>query len=77
MPHMTGDVLAREMMRIRRDLPVILCSGYSHEISPEQLKEMEIQHFLAKPSTMREMAEIVRTALDRSKNNTIRPKSQD
>jgi len=67
MPYMTGATLAREMIKIRPDIPVILCSGHGHEISLEQLKEIGIRHFLPKPSTIREMAEIVRIALDQRK----------
>ena len=29
MPNMTGDKLAVELMKIRPDIPVILCSGYT------------------------------------------------
>jgi signal transduction histidine kinase len=32
MPEMTGDKLALELMKIRRDIPVILCTGYSNKI---------------------------------------------
>ena len=33
MPNMTGDSLAIELMKIRSDIPVILCTGYSKKIS--------------------------------------------
>ena len=32
MPHMTGEALACELRRIRPDIPIILCTGFSHTI---------------------------------------------
>ena len=28
MPHMPGDILAQEMMKIRPDIPIIICTGF-------------------------------------------------
>ena len=39
MPHMAGDKLARELIRIRSHIPIILCTGYSKRISEETLKD--------------------------------------
>ena len=64
MPNMTGDVLAEEMMRIRPDIPIILCTGFSERTSKEKAKEMGIQGFVMKPMVMREMANTIREVLD-------------
>jgi len=64
MPHMTGDVLARELTRIRPDLPVILCTGFSHSISEEKAKAFGIREYLMKPLMRQELARIVRNVLD-------------
>ncbi len=64
MPEMTGDKLARELMKIRPDIPIILCTGYSKRISEEKAKEMGIRAFLMKPIVMRDLAETVRKALE-------------
>jgi len=37
---MTGDRLVIELMEIRPDIPVILCTGYSKEISDESALEI-------------------------------------
>ena len=66
MPKMTGDKLARELMKIRPDIPVILCTGHSKLISEKQAKEMGIRAFLGKPILKRAMAETVRKVLDDS-----------
>jgi CheY-like chemotaxis protein len=66
MPHMTGADLAREMMLIRPDIPVILCTGFSERITEEKAREMGIRAFAMKPFNMRDIAETVRRVLDKS-----------
>ena len=63
MPHMTGDNLARELMKIRPDIPIILCTGHSRLISEEKAKEIGIRAFVMKPILKRAMAETVTKAL--------------
>ncbi len=64
MPHMTGDRLAREMMRLRPGLPVILCTGFSRTMSAERAAELGIGAFLMKPVVRRDLARTVREVLD-------------
>jgi len=64
MPHMPGDILAHKMMQIRPDIPIIICTGHSKRISPEKAEEMGIKGFLMKPPAMRDLADMVRKALD-------------
>jgi DNA-binding NtrC family response regulator len=63
MPKMTGDKLAESILRIRPDLPVILCTGFSEVIDADEAKVLGIREFVMKPFTVREMAEKVRKAL--------------
>jgi len=65
MPHMTGDTLARALMKIRPDIPVILCTGHSRRVSEEKAKDMGIRAFVMKPILVRAMAETVRSVLDK------------
>jgi CheY-like chemotaxis protein len=65
MPKMTGDELARELMGIRSNLPIILCTGFSGKISEEKAKAMCIRKLVMKPVVMSEMAKAVREALDK------------
>jgi signal transduction histidine kinase len=65
MPNMTGDELARELMVIRSDLPIIICTGFSGKISEEKAKAMGIRKLVMKPIVMSEMAKAVREALDK------------
>jgi len=65
MPHMTGDKLARELMKLRPDIPVILCTGHSELTSEEKAKDIGIRSFVMKPLVMRNLAETVRKVLDK------------
>ena len=64
MPNMPGDILARELMKIRPDIPVIISTGLSKRMSEEKAKEMGIKAFVMKPLSMRVLAETVRRVLD-------------
>ncbi|MGD0657908.1 MAG: PAS domain S-box protein [Syntrophorhabdales bacterium] len=64
MPDLAGITLAQEMMRMRPDVPVILCTGYSETVSPENARKTGIREFLMKPLVKRELAEAIRRALD-------------
>ena len=65
MPHMTGDKLALELMKIRPDIPIILCTGHSKLISKEKARRLGIRAFVIKPLLKRVMAETVRNVLDK------------
>jgi PAS domain S-box-containing protein len=64
MPQLTGVDLSREVMAIRPDVPVILCTGFSEIISPEKAKAMGIREFVLKPIITREIAVTIRKALE-------------
>jgi CheY-like chemotaxis protein/anti-sigma regulatory factor (Ser/Thr protein kinase) len=63
MPGMTGEALARELMNIRRELPVIICTGYSHIIDAQRAKQIGIKAFVMKPILINELAAAVKRAL--------------
>ena len=69
MPGMTGDKLAAEMMKLRPDIPVVLCTGYSSKISDKKAAEIGVQGFLYKPILMENLAKTVRRVLDMAKDN--------
>ena len=64
MPHITGDKFAIELKRIREDIPVILCTGYSNKISAEIALEIGIDAFTYKPFSKADLASTVREVLD-------------
>ena len=65
MPHMTGDTLAREIKKLRSDIPIILSTGFSEKLISEDLSEAGISHVLMKPIAFKDLAKTVRSALDR------------
>ena len=64
MPSMTGEKLAEKLLRLRPDIPIILCTGFSEAIHDEKAKSMGIRGFLMKPFSVREIAETIRRVLD-------------
>ncbi len=64
MPNMNGDKLASEMMAVRPDIPVILCTGYSKKVSDKTIAELGIKAFAYKPVVMADLAKTVRKVLD-------------
>ena len=64
MPKMTGERLAREIKKIRRDIPVILCTGFGANINAETLSEIGVDQVLMKPITLSRLADIVRKTMD-------------
>ena len=70
MPNMTGDKLAVEVMKIRSDIPVILCTGYSKKISDETATEIGIKAFIYKPVVKAELAKTVRKVLDEAQKKS-------
>ena len=64
MPNMTGDRLAAELMKIRPDIPTILCSGFSEKMSNEKADALGIKNFLMKPIVMKDLAKTIRKVLD-------------
>ena len=64
MPHLTGDRLTAEILKIRPGMPVILCTGYSDRISGEKAHLMGIREFIMKPVNIMDLAKAVRKVLD-------------
>jgi CheY-like chemotaxis protein len=68
MPHLTGLRLAEAMRRLRPDIPILLCTGHSTQISPESIEKSGVHKILLKPISRRVMAEAVNEALEGAKN---------
>jgi PAS domain S-box-containing protein len=63
MPNITGVELAKKLMNIRSDIPIILCTGFSETVTQEKAEAVGIREFLLKPLSARDLAETVRKAL--------------
>ena len=56
--------LAKELVRIRPDIPIILCTGFVEGIEDSTAKAVGIREFVRKPIISRALARIVRNILD-------------
>jgi signal transduction histidine kinase len=63
MPELPGSELGKEIMKIRRDIPIILCTGHSSIITPEKAKQLGFRGFLMKPLSIHNLANKARKAL--------------
>jgi CheY-like chemotaxis protein len=63
MPEIRGDQLMIEMKKIRPDIPVILCSGYSRQISEEKAAEIGVAAYIRKPFKKEILVKTIRTVL--------------
>lgn len=63
MPDMTGLAFAREILKIKPGVPIILCTGYSHIIDPELAKAAGIKEFVMKPIIRRKIAASIQRLL--------------
>ncbi len=64
MPGMTGDDLARQLLKIRPDLPIILCTGYTENMTEEKALALGIRAFTLKPLAMERLSVLIRQVLD-------------
>jgi len=64
MPHLAGDKLAEEILRIRPTIPVILCTGFSDLITKERIKSLGVRQILQKPLIRHEFALAIRKVLN-------------
>lgn len=66
MPQLTGLDLAKELLRLRPDVPLILCTGYGESLSMEQARAMGISQIILKPIIPAQLSESIRSVLDAS-----------
>jgi len=65
MPNMTGPDLAQEIKKIRPDIPIIMCTGFSEEISLDRLESTGLDEIVMKPVSTRKIAKAIRKVLDK------------
>ncbi len=66
MPQLTGYDLAQQLLKIRKDVPLILCTGYSDLVTVESAIAGGIKAFVIKPLNRLAIAETIRKVLDKS-----------
>ncbi len=71
MPRLTGLDMAARMLATRPDLPVIICTGFSVNVSEEKARELGIKQVLMKPLVIGEVARTIRAVLDDTMNSKL------
>jgi PAS domain S-box-containing protein len=66
MPEMTGDDLALKILSIKPDIPIILCTGFSHDVTPEKARALGVRELVMKPVVGTQLGQTVRRVLDES-----------
>lgn len=69
MPRMTGMELAQKIMEIRKDIPVILCTGFSDLINEESARLQGIREYVTKPLVAQTFSRTIRNILDQERNS--------
>jgi len=64
MPKMTGDKLVKEILNIRSDVPIIICTGFSEKMNGEKATAIGAAGYLEKPHEKLNLAKMVRKVLD-------------
>jgi len=67
MPDMTGDKLAKKILSIRPETPIVICTGFSERLNKEQAEIIGVKGFLMKPVAKSDMAQMIRNVLDEVK----------
>jgi len=71
MPFLTGAELAKRMLEVRPDLPIVLCTGYSDLLSEEKALELGVMDYITKPIMIKDLAGAIRKVLKQaSRANT-------
>ncbi|MBF0528550.1 MAG: PAS domain S-box protein, partial [Deltaproteobacteria bacterium] len=73
MPQMTGMELAKELLTVRPDIPIILCSGFSHQVSENNAVEIGIKKFIRKPLLVNTIAQAIREVLEQEDPQSFVP----
>ncbi len=69
MPNMTGIQLSQEIKKIKPTVPIIICTGFSDQITDEKCQALGLQGYVLKPVIVKELAGIIRKILDTSEGS--------
>ncbi len=64
MPNMNGDKLSKQLIKIRPDIPILICTGFGDIMSREQAASIGIKDFLLKPVKIKDFSQKIRQVLD-------------
>jgi DNA-binding NtrC family response regulator len=67
MPRLTGEALVGEIRRIRPQMPIILCTGFSHTMTAAPAPALDLNAVVMKPLAIRDFSRLIRQVLDQSR----------
>ena len=65
MPVLTGDKLSEEILRIKKDTPIIICTGYSESVTESKLKDLGVSKKLTKPFNLETLSQAIREVMNK------------
>ena len=68
MPQMTGDRLTKKILKIRPDMPIIICTGFHEKMTEKKSTEIGAHAFLIKPVSTSNLSQRVREVLDKKED---------
>ena len=68
MPELTGSELTQQILDIRPDLPIILCTGFSESLTAEKAAEIGIKEIIMKPIEMSELSRSINRVISSINN---------
>ena len=77
MPEMSGERLVQAIRRIRGDIPVILCTGFSHVMDAKRAQSIGINAFLTKPLTTQVLSQTIQKVCTESTPLCPKPSHSD
>jgi signal transduction histidine kinase/ActR/RegA family two-component response regulator len=63
MPEMSGSELSKELLAIRPDIPIILCTGFIEKVTPEEIRAIGVRELLFKPVERRDLSAAINRVL--------------
>ncbi|MBU0485981.1 MAG: response regulator [Proteobacteria bacterium] len=66
MPDLTGLELAKSMLALRPGLPIVICTGFSEDVTEEMAKAAGVRELVMKPLAIHDLAEVIRSVLDQT-----------
>jgi PAS domain S-box-containing protein len=67
MPHLTGDQLLTELRKIKPQIPIIVMTGYSTKVTPDNFAYIGFDGFVLKPMIPSHLNRAIREVFDRTK----------
>jgi PAS domain S-box-containing protein len=66
MPGLSGLDLAAAVRKVRPDIPVILCTGFSEKVNRDSVEHAGVREYLMKPFTLQEISRLIARALGKA-----------